>query len=219
MLEHTLPYLAASELLRALDEKLVDKTQLGIEELLDYQEHIRAACPKTCRQVNEVLRRALVQARPITPGDVWEVEHFCRAGLMEFMVEARGQSSSRAAIELLRQFWLEKAETGDVLTDLDVDFVELLLANVEIKGEVNAEDENHDAAHEAPATPEQCAPLKLPAKPNMAKLFLGEPNSAKGFSSKVKSLFGTIFFRLSSRKRVMTGDSSPARKSARLIKH
>ncbi|MCA0188047.1 MAG: hypothetical protein LCH90_19035 [Proteobacteria bacterium] len=34
MLEHTLPYLAASELLRALDEKLVDKTQLGIEELV-----------------------------------------------------------------------------------------------------------------------------------------------------------------------------------------
>lgn len=200
-----LPFANRTALMAAqlLCDVLLDKSNTGhcisLNDMLSYQEVMKlAGIPSTCG-ANKILREIIVLGRRVTRSDLWTIEHYLRAGLEQ--AKSEGLSDSHASIELLRLFWEEKAETGEVLSIPEVDYVQFLLGRLDII----PDDEATPAAVPGHEVEEQACPMftqpvkpnqrakRLPAKQPQRDAILKQRKDPRSALDRVKSLFRSLW--------------------------
>lgn len=136
--------LVASQLLYDL---ILDKQETGatltIPDMLAFNEVLKVAVIPGQAALNKVLRNVLVKARQVTDSDIWTVEHYLRSGLSALAETNSHISPSKeindASIDLLSDFWAEKAITGDVLSEDERAYAIFLLNHLEIDWQAKGE--------------------------------------------------------------------------------
>lgn len=202
--------MAAQLVYDVLQDRMNRKTELSLEDLLSYQEILTAAQVPVRPELLRLLRQVVTSQRLLTRVDMWTVEHCLQAGLACATVPS--VSEAKAALELLRMFWEEKAVTGDIISAEEACYVEYLLGNVEMKPDEACDDV---CPYEVKADEQVCPdvlstakakPRRLPPKPVSKSAAIAKPGKANGFAM-LKDFFSSLF----SRKRQV-------RRSARLSK-
>jgi len=177
-MNHT--HLMASQLLYdTLVDKLTTGALVSMADLLSYQEIMRLAGLPLVNPISPILRDIFAKKRPVNHGDAWAFLHHLRTGLERKKVPE--MSDARVAMMLLRQFWLEKAETGDVLSAPELGFAQMLLKCIPIVSE-SSDDETEPIEGE-----KVCPSLLKTPKPNSKPMRLPTKDAAKAFLMQPKS--------------------------------
>lgn len=203
--------MAAQLLYDVLQDKMNNGICINLDELLSFGEIIKLAGISSASNVNKVLREIVVQGGGVTHGDLWIIEHHLRTGLERNFPRL---SDAKAALELLRLFWEEKAETGEVLSVQEVVYVQFMLGRLDIIPEGNKASVRVDCDDE-----QLCSDMANPMTTRQPLNRLpGKESQRQALKSMQKATAPGCMARLAGFMKSLWPDKQPIRKSPRLRK-